>query len=91
MRRFSTFRSLGIAMAIAALPLIVGCGGVSQEELGALEQQRQTTVAAEQQVADLQAEKARLERKLAEHQAEKKALEDKQAQTKRNLANWPSD
>ena len=51
MRRFSTFRSLGIAMAIAALPLIVGCGGVSQEELGALEQQRQTTVAAEQQLS----------------------------------------
>ena len=91
MRRFSTFRSLGLAMVIAALPLIVGCGGVSQEELGALEQQRQTTVAAEQQVADLQAEKARLERKIAEHQAEKKALEVKQAQTEQNLANWPSD
>ena len=91
MRRFSTFKSLGIAMAIAALPLAVGCGGVSQEELGALEQQRQATVAAEQQVADLQAEKARLERKLAEHQDEKKALEDKQAQTEQNLANWPSD
>jgi len=84
---FSTFRSLGIVLAVAALPLMAGCGGVSQEELDALEKQRQATVAAEQQVANLQADKARLERKLAERQAEKKALEDKLAQTKRNLAN----
>ena len=87
MSRFYTFKSLGVVLVAAALPLMAGCGGVSQDELDALEQQRQATVAAEQQVADLQAEKARLERKLAERQAEKKALEDKLAQTKRNLAN----
>lgn len=87
MSRFSTLRSLGIALAAVALPLVAGCGGVSQEEMNALEKQRQTTVAAEQKVSELKTDKARLERKLAERQATKKALEDKLAATKRNLAN----
>ena len=87
MSRFPTLRSLGIALAVVALPLMAGCGGVSQEEMDALEKQRQTTVAAEQKVSKLKADKARLERKLAERQATKKALKDKLAATKRNLAN----
>ena len=87
MSRFSTLRSQGIALAAVALPLMAGCGGVSQEEMDALEKQRQTTVAAEQKVSELKADKARLERKLAERQATKKALRDKLAATKRNLAN----
>jgi len=87
MSRFSTLRSLGIALVAVALPLMAGCGGVSQEEMDALEKQRQTTVAAEQKVSELKADKARLERKLAERQATKKALRDKLAATKRNLAN----
>jgi septal ring factor EnvC (AmiA/AmiB activator) len=87
MSRFSILRSLGIALAAVALPLVAGCGGVSQEEMNALEKQRQTTVAAEQKVSELKTDKARLERKLAERQATKKALKDKLAATKRNLAN----
>ncbi len=87
MSRFPTLRSLGIALAVVALPLMAGCGGVSQEEMDALEKQHQTTVAAEQKVSELKADKARLERKLAERQATKKALRDKLAATKRNLAN----
>ena len=86
MSRFSTLRTLGIVLAAVALPLVAGCGGVSQEEMDALEKQRQATVAAEAKVSELQAEKARLERKLAERQATKKALEDKLAATKQNLA-----
>ena len=50
MSRFPTLRSLGIALAVVALPLMAGCGGVSQEEMDALEKQHQTTVAAEQKV-----------------------------------------
>ena len=87
MSRFSPLRSLGIALAAVALPLVAGCGGVSQEEMDALEKQRQTTVAAEQKVSELKTDKARLERKLAERQATKKALKDKLTATKRNLAN----
>ena len=87
MSRFPTLRSLGIALAVVALPLMAGCGGVSQEEMDALEKRRQTTVAAEQKVSELKADKARLERKLAERQATDKALRDKLAATKRNLAN----
>ena len=87
MSRFSTLRSLGIALVAVALPLMAGCGGVSQEEMDALEKQRQTTVAAEQKVSELKADTARLERTLAERQATKKALKDKLAATKRNLAN----
>ena len=87
MSHLSTMRSLGLALLAVALPLVVGCGGVSQEEMDALEKQRQTTLAAEDKVAQLQAEKARLERNLAEQQATKQALEDKLAATKTNLAN----
>jgi len=87
MSHLSTLRSLGLALLAVALPLVVGCGGVSQEEMDALEKQRQTTLAAENKVAELQAEKARLERNLAEQQATKQALEDKLAATKTNLAN----
>ena len=87
MSHLSTLRSLGLALLAVALPLVVGCGGVSQEEMDALEKQRQTTLAAEDKVAQLQAEKARLERNLAEQQATKQALEDKLAATKTNLAN----
>ena len=77
MSRFPTLRSLGIALVAVAVPLMAGCGGVSQEEMDALEKQRQTTVAAEQKVSELKAEKARLERKLAERQATKKALRER--------------
>ena len=87
MSHLSTLRSLGLALLAVALPLVIGCGGVSQEEMDALEKQRQTTLAAEDKVADLQAEKARLERNLAEQQATKQALKDKLAATKTNLAN----
>ncbi len=87
MSHLSTLRSLGLALLAVALPLVVGCGGVSQEEMDALEKQRQTTLAAEDKVAKLQAGKARLERHLAEQQATKQALEDKLAATKTNLAN----
>ena len=87
MSHLSPLRSLGLALLAVALPLVVGCGGVSQEEMDALEKQRQTTLAAEDKVAELQAEKARLERNLAERQATKQALEDKLAATKTNLAN----
>ena len=86
MSRFSTLRSLGIALAAVALPLVAGCGGVSQEEMDALEKQRQATVAAEKKVDELQAEKARLERKLAERQATHKSLTDKLDATNSNLA-----
>ena len=87
MSHLSTLRSLGLALLAVALPLVVGCGSISQEEMDALEKQRQTTLAAEDKVAELQAEKARLERNLAEQQATKQALEDKRAATKTNLAN----
>jgi|TARA_B110000495_G_C22898536_1_gene524271 septal ring factor EnvC (AmiA/AmiB activator) len=86
-RRFTQIKKLGICLAAIALPLVVGCGGVSQEEMAALDKQRLTTEASEQKVSSLQAEKARLERKLAEKKATKKALEQKLAATKKNLAN----
>jgi uncharacterized protein YcfL len=84
-RRF--IRKLGIGLAAIALPLVVGCGGVSQEEMAALDKQRLAAESSEKKVADLQAEKARLEHSLAEKKATKKALEQKLAATKQNLAN----
>ena len=52
MSRFPTLRSLGIALAVVALPLMAGCGGVSQEEMDALEKQHQTTVASRSRACD---------------------------------------
>ena len=85
-RRFNIKR-LGITLAAVVLPLVVGCGGVSQEEMAALDKQALAAEAAEKKVSDLQAEKAQLESKLAEKKATKKALEEKLAGTKTNLAN----
>ena len=76
---------LGFVFVVLALPLI-GCGGVSEEEMSLLEQQRQAAVAAEKKLETTKAEKARLERRLADKQAEKKALEKKKAAVEMALA-----
>ena len=69
----------GFASVLLALPLVSGCaGGPSQEELGSLEERRNAVAAAETKVADLKAEKARLERKLAEKKAALKRAQDNQ-------------
>ena len=86
-RPFATIRRLGVGLAFVALPLVAGCGGVSQEEMAALEKQQLATEAAEQKVADLQAEKAGLESLLAEKKATEKDLEEKLAGTQDNLDN----
>ena len=76
----------GLVVAALSLPLLAGCaGGPSKEELSLLEEKRQAVEAAEDQVAEKKAEKARVERKVAEKKAEKKSLEEKQAATKAGL------
>ena len=86
-RPFATIRRLGVGLAFVALPLVAGCGGVSQEEMAAIEKQQLATETAEQKVADLQAQKADLESQLAEKKATKNALEEKLAGTQDNLDN----
>ena len=86
-RPFATIRRLGVGLSFIALPLVAGCGGVSQDEMAAIERQQLATEAAEQKVADLQAEKAGLESQLAEKKATKRALEEKLAGTQDNLNN----
>ena len=86
-RRFATIRRLGVGLAFVALPLVAGCGGVSQEEMAALEKQQMATEAAEQKVVELQAEKAGLENQMAAKKATKSALEEKLAGTQNNLDN----
>ena len=76
---------LGFVFVVLALPLI-GCGGVSEEEMSLLEQQRQAAVAAEKKLEAQKAEKARLEPRLADKQAEKKALEKEKAAVEMALA-----
>ena len=55
--------------------------------MAALEKQQLATEAAEQKVADLQAEKAGIESQLAEKKATKNDLEEKLAGTQDNLDN----
>ena len=86
-RRFATIRRVGVGLAFVALPLVAGCGGVSQEEMAALDKQQMATEAAEQKVVELQVEKAGLESQMAAKKATKSALEEKLAGTQNNLDN----
>ena len=80
-------RHILFGAAILALGLTAACSsGPSQKELALLEERRQAMVAAEEKVAKLKAEEARLQRKLAEKKAEKKAAEERKAATEKNLA-----
>lgn len=86
------FISLGLTTVALSLPLVVGCaGGPSQEELSLLEEKRMAAEAAEKQVVELKAEKARLERKVAEKQAEQKAQQEKLETVRAALATWPKN
>ena len=88
-RRFS---SLGLTAVALSLPLVVGCArGPSQEELSLLDGKRMAAEAAEKQVVELKAEKARLERKIAEKNAEKKARQEKLETVRAAVINWPED
>ena len=73
--------AIGFASAVLALSLVAGCaGGPSKEELSRLDERRKAVAAAETRVADLKADKARLERKLAEKKAAlKKEKENQEA------------
>ena len=74
-------------IAFASLAVVAGCSsGPSEKELSLLEERRMAMEAAEKQVAQNKAEKARLERQLANKKAELQALERKLAETKKNLA-----
>ena len=87
-RRFS---SLGLTAVALSLPLVVGCGGPSPEEMSLLEEKRIAAEAAEKQVVELKAQKARLERKIAEKKAEKKARQEKLETVRAAVINWPED
>lgn len=80
-------KSTALLLAGLAVSLAAGCArGPSEKELGVLEENRQATEAAEQQVTQKKAEKAELERKLAEKKTEKKELEEKRDGTAEALA-----
>ena len=90
--KISTHCLWSFTAAALSLLLLAGCArSPSREELSLLEQKRQGMEAAEKEVVEKKAEKARLERKLADKKAEKKALEDKRAATKSALTSWPKE
>lgn len=85
-------RHPGLVAAVLAVGLIAGCSAVpNQKELALLDEQKQATAAAEEQVAKKKAEKARLERQLADDKAELKALDEKKAATEANLSSRMSE
>ena len=80
-------KSTALLLAGLAISLAAGCArGPSEKEMGVLEENRQATEAAEQQVTQKKAEKAELERQLAEKKTEKKELEEKRDGTAEALA-----
>ena len=86
-RSISTYSFLGLITAAFSILLLSGCSrGPSQEELSLLEEKRQAVEAAQKQVDEKKAEKARLERKVAEKKTTIEALKEKRDATKAALA-----
>ena len=85
--KITSFRKFSTSLALMAVAVVVGCGGVSTNEMSALEAQARSTEAAEQKVVALRAKKAEKEAEVAEKSATKSALQDRLAATKFNLDN----
>ena len=86
-RSISTYSFLGLITTAFSILLLSGCArGPSQEELSLLEEKRQAVEAAQKQVDEKKAEKARLERKVAEKKTTIEALKEKRDATKAALA-----
>ena len=85
--KITSFRKFSTSLALMAVAVVVGCGGVSSNEMSALEAQTRSTEAAEQKVVALRAKKAAKEAEVAEKSATKSALQDRLAATKFNLDN----
>jgi hypothetical protein len=85
--KITSFRKFSTSLALMAVAVVVGCGGVSSNEMSALEAQTRSTEAAEQKVVELRAKKAAKEAEVAEKSANKSALQDRLAATKFNLDN----
>ena len=85
--KFIYFRKITSVCAVFVTTVIVGCGGVSSNEMSAMEAQTRSTEAAENKVKALRAEKSAKEAEVAEKSATKSALQDRLAATKFNLDN----
>lgn len=79
--------AVGFVALMLVIPVVSGCaGGPSQEEMSSLEERHKAVAAAENKVADLKGEKARLERTLAEKKAALKLANDTQEATSSALS-----
>ena len=85
--KFICLRKTTNILTVFIMAVIVGCGGVSSNEMSAMEAQTRSTEAAENRVKDLRAEKSAKEAEVAEKSATKSALQDRLAATKFNLDN----
>lgn len=72
-------------MAVAMLFVLVGCGGVSEEEMAELNALRAEVKSLEKDVNDMKAEKAGLEREIAEKTAKLEQCAADKAATESNL------
>lgn len=85
--KFTSSRKTANVLTVFITAIIVGCGGVSSNEMSAMEAQTRSTEAAENKVKALRAEKSAKEAEVAEKSATKSALQDRLAATKFNLDN----
>ncbi|MBU1100525.1 MAG: hypothetical protein KKA84_08990 [Bacteroidetes bacterium] len=82
----TNFKKLLISsMAIAMVFVLVGCGGVSEEQMAELEALRVEVKSLEKEVNDMKAEKASLEREIAEKTAKLNQCAKDKAETEKNL------
>ena len=65
--------------------ILVGCGGVSEEEMAELQALRQEVSALQDETQDLASEKAKLEREIAELNTKLDQCAKDKEQTKKNL------
>ena len=77
--------ALAIAMLVSMIGL-VGCSGVSEEDMANLNALRTEVKALEKEVNSLKSEKTKLERDIAEHNAKLEKIAKEKAEVEANLA-----
>ena len=82
---------LMVAISCVLLLLSVGCGGISEEQIQAMEEKRSAALAAEQKVDDLKSQKSQLESTLSSKQADVEQAKQDKADVESRAENWGNE
>lgn len=89
MAKFKGIMASTLTIAVVSVFSLVGCGGVSDEQMAQLESLRQEVNTLNTDVTSLRGEKTRMEREIGEKNAKLEQCARDKEETQRNLANLP--